>query len=85
MGWLPRGRANQDPDAPGKECVLAKCLEFPPETPPPPSALCLVLREMKGGGERGGRRRGGGGALFPGRKASCGRDREQRMKGQMVR
>lgn len=57
MGWLPRGRANQDPDAPGKECVLAKCLEFPPETPPPPSALCLVLHG--GGRGRDGREKKG--------------------------
>ena len=43
MGWLPRGRVNQDPDLPGKESVLAKSPELPLELPPLPPAPCLVL------------------------------------------
>lgn len=42
MGWLSHGRANQDPDASGKESVLARCLGFPPESRPLPLASCLV-------------------------------------------
>lgn len=58
MSWLSHGRVSQDPDTSGKESVLVKSLEFPPEPPLLPVALCLVLGEMRveevrgeGGGE----------------------------------